>query len=724
MNRIYSFAISLILTSLAIPVAAGEKPNRTGMDFFEQKIRPILSEHCYKCHSAAAQKAGKLKADLLLDSRAGILQGGESGPALVAGKPADSLLLKALRHQGDLRMPPKAKVPDVIIADFEAWIRMGAPDPRDGKTVTGKKNLSDEGRKHWAFQPLTKIVPPAIKDSAWPRTDIDRFLLRPLEANNVRPVGDAPARTLIRRVYLDLIGLPPTPDEIEAIERDKSADWYEKLVDRLLARPEYGERWARHWLDVARYTDTAGFEGDRVREHVWRYRDYVIAAFNQDKPFDRFLTEHLAADEIENADPEAKVALTFLRLGPHDNFAANPELHRYDRFDDLLATVSQAFLGQTLACARCHDHKFEPYSQRDYYRFLAVFRPLMVNGETNGVPLVLDQANEPKGKKEKAGQPLAYIWLEKPGKMLPTHILRRGDPKQPTDQVTVGVPDVLSSEPPAEPKTLPQSSGHRLWLANWMTGPGQALTARVLVNRLWQHHFGRGLVGTPNDFGLMGERSTHPELLDWLAADFIANGWKIKRLQRMMVLSHAYRLASASSAAASKIDPENRLLWRWQPRRIEAEAFRDAVLSVSGKLDAGRGGPGQELTSKRRSIYLLVKRAAPVPELEIMDSPDGNFSTGKRNVSTTPLQALTWMNGKFAQEHADALASRLRKEAGNDTDALVRRAFQLVLCREPHAQELQACVTYLTGQAKAASPLQLAAFCMVLLNTNEFAYMN
>lgn len=719
------FALQLALSFLVStgPVRGVEPGNaRGGIEFFEKKIRPVLIEHCYQCH---AESAKKTKGGLRVDTREGLRTGGHSGPAVVPGQVQGSLILQAIRHtNAELKMPPKGKLPEAVIADFVKWIEMGAPDTRDGKPLLVGKNRLEEGRKHWAFQPLPKLTPPTVKDPTLARNDIDRFLLSRLEAKGLRSVGDAPKHVLIRRVHLDLIGLPPTPADVEAIERDQTPGWYEKLVDRLLARPEYGERWARHWLDVARYTDTAGFEGDGVREHVWRYRDYVIDAFNQDKPFDRFLMEHLAGDEIENAGPETKVALTFLRLGPHDGNAADREVHRYDRFDDVLSTVTQAFMGQTLGCARCHEHKFEPFTQRDYYRFLAVFRPLMAVGENNGVPLTADATPAPKGK-TKSGQ-MAYIWLEKPGRIQPTHVLKRGDPRQPTEEVAVGLPEVLAGEWQAV-QPVAQSSGRRLWLARWMTGPGQALTARVMVNRLWQHHFGRGLVGTPNDFGLMGERPTHPELLDWLAADFVANGWKLKRLHRLMVVSHAYRLASPPSSEASKIDPENQLLWRWRTRRLEAEAFRDAMLSISGNLDPERGGPGQDAKSRRRSIYLLVKRASPVPELEIMDAPDGNFSTGRRNVSTTPLQALTWTNGKFAQDQAERLAQRLRKEAGTDPETLVRQAFQIVLCRSPRPQELQASVAYLSGQQNppaAVTPQQLAAFCLVLLNTNEFAYLN
>jgi len=819
MRRHQVFFLGFLSCLVVAPLPAAE-PDRRGVELFESKIRPVLIQHCYSCHS---EQAKKTKGGLRVDTRDGLRKGGETGPAVVPGEGKKSLLLDAIRHsRPDLQMPPQAKLPDGVIADFVKWIEMGAPDPRDGKPVA-KRNLDEEGRTHWAFQPLAKVAPPAIRAASWPRSDIDRFLLARLEAKGLRPVGDAPAHVLARRLYLDLIGLPPAPEEVEVFARDYAVEpqaALEKLADQLLARTEYGERWARHWLDVARYADSSGFEGDPLKPHAWRYRDYVIDAFNQDKPFDRFLTEQLAGDEIEGTNAESKIALTFLRLGVHDGNAGDKELHRYDQFDDVLSTVSQAFLAQTLGCARCHDHKFEPFAQRDYYRFLAVFRPLMAAGENNGVPVgsdceleehkqrvaalkteqeglqrkldesaavILERLGKdpaaPKGEIDaeevrtalraekrsgaqnkllaslqkpideaiaKAGtaaekserqklqqrlaevaktrppeQTLAHIWLERPGPVSATRVLKRGDPKQPTEEVSLGLPEFLAKEPLPSPQSRGQSSGRRLWLAHWMTGPGQALTARVFVNRIWQHHFGRGLVGTPNDFGLSGDRPTHPELLDWLAADFIANGWKVKRLQRLMVLSRAYQLAALPNPEAGKIDPDNQLLWRWRTRRLEAEAFRDALLAISGKLDLQRGGPGQAATSHRRSIYLTVKRASPVAELEIMDAPDTNFSTGRRNVSTTPLQALTWMNGKFAQDHAELLAGRLQTEAGNDPASQARQAFQRVLSRPPRPEELQASVAYLEQRRPGTTAVQqLAAFCLVLFNTNEFAYVN
>jgi len=802
-----------------VPLLAAE-PDRQGIEFFESKIRPVLIQHCYSCHS---EEAKKTKGGLRVDTRDGLRKGGEIGPAIVPGEVKNSLLIDAIRHsRADLQMPPKAKLSEGVIADFVKWVEMGAPDPRDGKPVA-KRKLDEEGRTHWAFQPFAKIAPPPVKGTSWPRTAIDRFLLARLEPKGLQPVGDVSAPLLVRRLYLDLIGLPPTSEEVEGFEKSAIGNRQsaiEEVVDRLLARPEYGERWARHWLDVARYAESSGFEGDPFRPHVWRYRDYVIDAFNQDKPFDRFLTEQLAGDEVEGANAESKIALTFLRLGTYDGNAGNKELHRYDQFDDVLSTVAQAFLGQTLGCARCHEHKFEPFTQRDYYRFLAVFRPLMAAGENGGVPVgsareleeyqqkqaalkaeqetlqrkldectaaILERLGKARpvpddkvtaeevltalrAEKRSAAQnkllsslqkelddaiakgatpeeqaeraklqqrlaevaktkppelTLAHIWQERPGANQPTRILKRGDPKQPLEEVSLGLPEVLAHQPLAPPQPTAQSSGRRLWLARWMTGAGQAVVARVFVNRLWQHHFGRGLVGTPNDLGLSGDRPTHPELLEWLAADFVANGWKVKRLQRLMVLSRAYQMAAAPNPEAGKVDPDNQLLWRWRTRRLEAEAFRDTLLAVSGKLDLQRGGPGQAASSNRRSIYLTVKRAAPVAELEIMDTPDTNFTTGRRNVSTAPLQALTWMNGKFAQDHADLLAQRLQKEAGNDPEAQVRSAFQRVLSRPPRPEELQASVAYLAQRRPGVTAVQqLAAFCLVLFNTNEFAYLN
>ncbi|MBL8795830.1 MAG: PSD1 domain-containing protein [Planctomycetia bacterium] len=816
------FLMVLAHCSMGISSLRAAEPDPQGIAYFEKKIRPVLVQQCYACHS---EEAKKIKGGLRVDLREGLLRGGESGPAVVPGQVKDSLLIQAIQHaKADLKMPPKVKLPDAVIADFVKWVELGAPDPRGGR-LASPRNLAEEGRRHWAFQPLSRVAPPAVQDTVRPGNEIDRFLVARREARRVRPVGNASPPVLLRRLYLDLIGLPPTLAEVDAFEQAAGRDRQSAItavVDELLTRPEYGERWARHWLDVVRYADTNGFEGDGLKPNAWRYRDYVIDAFNRDKPFDRFLTEQLAGDEIDGADADSKIALTFLRLGVYDVFAGDMELHRYDQFDDVLSTVAQAFLGQTVGCARCHDHKFEPFSQKDYYRLLAVFRPLMTLGENNGLAVgsnreleehrrkvaELKAAQETSSRKldeGKAavlerlarGQPvpegkvyteevlaalradqrspvqnkllatlskeidatvaseatqderkeleqlrqrqaemtqakppelvLAHIWLEKPGTIPPTRLLKRGDPKQPLEEVSVGVPDVLAIESPAPPQALPHSSGRRLWLARWMTGPGQALVARVFVNRLWQHHFGRGLVATPNDFGLMGERPTHPELLDWLAADFIANGWKVKRLQRLMVLSRAYQLAATPDPDASMADPDNLLLWRWRTRRLEAETLRDAVLAVSGNLDSQRGGVGKDGKSSGRSVYLAVRRARSgmVPELDLLDSPDANFSTGRRNVSITPLQALTWMNGGFAQHQSRVLAARIAREAGSDLDAQVSHAFRLVLARPPRPEERTAGKAYLAERRSGVSAAQqLAAFCLVLINTNEFAYLN
>jgi Protein of unknown function (DUF1549)/Planctomycete cytochrome C len=381
MKRIFSIPLSLVVM-FATPVTAGEKVNRSGIDFFEKKIRPILKERCYKCHSQEAQKAGKLKAELFLDSRAGLLKGGVSGPTVVPGKPRESLLLKAIRHEGELRMPPTKRLPESVIRDFSMWIALGVPDPREGEIVKSQKfDVEKIRKKHWAFQPLRDGAQPAVNKASWVRTPIDAFIFKKLDEAGVEPAPLADPATLLRRVYFDLIGLPPTQEEQEAFLRDPSPAAYEKVVDHLLQRPQYGERWGRHWLDVMRYAETAGFEDDGVRPFTWRYRDWVIDAFNNDMAYDQFLTEQLAGDEVKGSNARSQIGTTFLRIGPYDSFeAAGAKETRYTSLDDIVSTTSMAFLGMTTQCARCHDHKFEPIAQADYYRLLAFFEPLEIKG--------------------------------------------------------------------------------------------------------------------------------------------------------------------------------------------------------------------------------------------------------------------------------------------------------------------------------------------------------
>ena len=694
---------------------------------------------------------------------------------------------------------------------------------------------------HWAFQPVKRPSVPAVRNAAWGRNPIDAFVLAQLAKQGLKPNPPADKRTLLRRVYFDLIGLPPTPQEMEAFLQDPSPEAFARVVDDLLGRPEYGERWARHWFDVVRYAESNGYEHDGAKPNAWRYRDYVIDAFNADMPYDRFVTEQLAGDEVEGADARAQVATTFLRLGTWDAEPADPKVDRYDQLDDVLGTTATAFLGLTLRCARCHDHKFEPFSQTDYYRLLSVFEPLKrpFNGRTdldyevateatvvrfridqclaairdrlfreNETSLPADavaafQAEEsarteeqqalvkkfkdPLSKEVRAAataeekarldawekelqalrsrqkeKPIrAYIFYEEGPKAPPSFLLARGNPYRPKKEVTPGLPAVLVKEQPEPPQPRTLSSGRRLWLANWLTRPDNPLVARVMVNRVWQGHFGRGIVPTTNDFGTAGEPPTHPELLDWLASEFVANGWHLKPLHRLIVLSNTYQMASTYGPEAARVDPKNLLLWRWGQRRLEAEAVRDAVLSVSGQLNPQMGGrsvyppipravqegqsrPGAgwakstPLQAARRSVYIFAKRTLVPPELEALDAPDTTSSCEQRTVSTTGPQALTFLNGEFMNEQARHLVARLFREAGAEPKEQVELAFALALCRPPRPEETQEALDFLErqrrqveGDAQGAGNVlgdpgrkALEAFCLVLLNTNEFVYLD
>ncbi|HEY7308604.1 MAG TPA: DUF1549 and DUF1553 domain-containing protein, partial [Gemmataceae bacterium] len=535
------------------------------------------------------------------------------------------------------------------------------------------------------------------------------------------------------------------------------------VVDRLLARPEYGERWGRHWLDVVRYAESNGYERDGAKPSAWRYRDYVLNAFNVDKPYDRFVQEQIAGDELPDWNAETQIATTFLRLGTWDDEPADPAIDRYDQLDDVLGVTATAFLGQTIRCARCHNHKFEPFSQADYYRLLAVFHPLkrpQVGRKELDWPVGND-ADRAAWKRRGETAPKAYIWHEDGPKAPATRILKRGNPNLAGEEVSPGLPAVLVRTPPPESTPLAHSTGRRLWLARWLTAKDNPLTARVMVNRVWMLHFGKGLAATPNDFGLMGEPPSHPKLLDFLAARFMAEGWTLKPLHRLLVLSNTYRTSAVSIGSAEEAGRRLSLFGSWRQRRLEAEAVRDSVLTIGGQLNAQMHGPsvypplpravleGQSRPgdgwgksdasqSARRSIYIFAKRSLAPPELELLDTPDNTSSCEQRMTSTTAPQALTLLNGAFMQEHAAHFAARLRREAGEDNAARIRLAFEFALCRRPSAGEQKLSEEFLTRQqqqiesdaraagkpAEDARQMALAAFCLVLLNTNEFVYLN
>ncbi len=689
---------------------------------------------------------------------------------------------------------------------------------------------------HWAWGPLEKPdLPPSA--TSWVKTRVDHFILARLSESGVQPAPEAAPRELLRRVHLDLTGLPPTPGEIEAFLRDYGDEAYARVVDDLLSRPQYGERWGRHWLDVVRYAESKGYERDEYKKFVWRYRDYVIESFNEDKPYDQFIHEQLAGDELDNVTLETQLATAFLALGTFDTIAADREVAVYDTLDDIVATTSMAFLGQTLQCARCHDHKFEPFSQKDYYRVLAAFEPLNVTGRERQVGTEEDrkrhqeaeenyrrevleprrQAEEkfwlpilerwsrdglPEGRKAKLNdkqlaltiqaiplppdkrskeqgnmlekernrvrsavrevateeerskiseheQDLRAVEKEKPEPMMgwvypgnarpkPTHLRIRGEVHQKGEEIPFGVPVVLDGGLP-EPRPTGQSSGRRKALAEWITGSQAPLAARVMANRVWQYHFGRGLVEDGNNLGMEGGEPTHPELLEWLASSLIEGGWKLKPLHRQIVLSSTYRL-SAKHPDPGK-DPDNALYSRWPLHRLEAEAIRDSILAASGKLNREMKGPpiyppfadkvvgassgadwknSTEEEASRRSVYVFAKRAIPLPELAVLDNPDSSCSCAKRTVSTTAVQSLLMMNGRFINEQTAHLANRLRKLEGEE--AQIRAAFDLILCRPPTSREAEQAKAFLVKAAREQKIDPLASLALVLFNTNEFSY--
>lgn len=770
--RLCRLRVAVCIASLfSVSIAHGAEPSdEAGIRFFREKIEPVLKAECYECHSVEAKE---IQGGLLLDSRKSARRGGDTGPAVVPKNVKESLLIQAIRHEGDLSMPPeKARLAEKTIADFVKWIEIGAPDPREEKDIKGQEPSADP-RQHWSFQPVRKVAPPVVKNSAWVRSPIDAFILARLEQQDWQPAPQATRAQWIRRVYFDLTGLPPSPEEIVAFVQDASADAYEKVVDRLLNSPRYGERWAQHWLDVVRYAETEGYEYDRHVPDAWRYRDYAIDSFNRDKPFDRFIVEQIAGDEIDAANPECQTASIFHRLGPVRRNAGNPDiaLSRNEVLTERTDVIGTAILGLTVGCARCHNHKLEPISQRDYYRLQAYL------AATDEHDIVLASADEKKAWDAKAGKvkremesvkaevakasgaekmrltdalealadqlppPLPTIpstWNDF-GKRTPIHILKRGVWENKGQPVGPRPPSVLID---AEQEELPADVANpRTQLARWLTSPENPLTARVLANRIWQQHFGVGLVKTANDFGLHGERPSHPELLDWLAAMLMDNGWRLKPLHRTIVLSNAYRQSgqAASSTDAEPVDPENRLHWRFNRRRLTAEEIRDAMLSVSGRLNSKMGGASvmlpvdRELVQQlykplqwqvaasaaeydRRSIYLIAKRNLRLPFFETFDAPALLSSCARRESSTHAPQALEMLNGRLSNGLAEAFARRLERECDEKPERMVERAFWLALGREPTSDERRLAVEFLRDQS-------LREFALAVFNLNEFLYV-
>jgi len=1021
-RTIVALSLSLLLAAPCGRILA-EPPGAKDLEFFEAKVRPILVERCYECHSAAAKK---LRGGLMLDSREGWQKGGDTGPAIAPGEPEESLLVQAVLYDDPvLQMPPKGKLSDAEVAILTDWVKRGAPDPRSGvkllKTSTPRTIDIAAERKVWVYSPLTRPEPPKVTDESWCRTPIDRFILARLEARGIKPNRTAQRRVLIRRAAFDLTGLPPTPEEVEAFVNDPAddGDAAGRLIDRLLASPHYGERWGRHWLDLARYAESHGFEQDYDRPTAYHYRDFVIEALDRDLPYDTFVRWQIAGDELAPGDNLALKATGFLAAGVHSTqITANQvEKERYDELDDLASTIGTAMLGLTIGCARCHDHKYDPIPQKDYYRLISTFTttvrtevdldldpegyrtakaafdkahapyvaalerfeaeqlpgrferwedersaapdlpawivldlqkprskgkaafqpqadgsvlatgtnadldtytfdatldleritairlealadPSLVKGgpgrakngnftltdfrvtarpkasgakavavalknpratfepkdstvakaidddKTTGwaiVPklgidhaAVFETAGEvgtpggtvltftldfQKGAGQSIGRvrlavttapsPVALDGLAVPQAVAPvleiprpertvpqtatllewyrtldagwvalkksadehdrtapkphtvkalisseglpavrlhtqggdflekTHFLKRGDPNQKQDEAAQSFLHVLMKAPDEERhwQTAPppgwRTSYRRAALARWITDVDQGaghLLARVIVNRLWQHHLGRGIVATPSDFGAQGEKPTHPELIDWLATELIEGGWHLKPIHKLIMSSAVYQESAASDPARVRLDHDNTLFWRHPPQRLEAEVIRDAMLAVSGLLDPTMGGPGSlDEAQRRRSVYFMIKRSKLIPMMLLFDAPDAVQGVGIRSTTTIAPQSLLLMNSPIVRDWAVGFARRLEPKAHESRVGAVRLGYQIALGRPPQGPEETDALAFLAAQENTYGPDRLepalADFCQVLMGLNEFIYI-
>jgi len=762
MRRVFA---ALVLPAIILPLLGAKDAlpviSTADRQFFETKVQPVLAEQCYKCHS---HQADRIKGKLMLDSREAVLLGGNTGPAVVPGKPDDSLLIQAVRYSDpDLQMPPPdhgGMLSAAQIADLTEWVRRGAPDPRVPAMTASGKTYGGAGKSHWAFQTVTKPAVPAVADNSWCRSPVDHFILAQLESAGLHPNPAADKRTLIRRVTFDLIGLPPTEPEIQAFIADNSPDAYPRVVDRLLASPHYGERWARYWLDVTRYSDTKGEapkRNDPRFPYAWTYRDYVVDAFNTDKPYDEFIKEQLAADlMLVEAGKKAKsgspqpandrstlAALGFLTLG--NQFDGR----RDDVIADQIDVTTKAFLGLTVACARCHDHKFDPIPTKDYYSLYGVFantvEPTRVSQEPTllaRVPVtnqLLDylakireldkkaadlqqqfqafrrsRTRDPQQRREliraEALLEREYGDLEinHPGAPARANVvadgpsphnfwvLVHGEVGNKGDEVPRRFLEVLSPDP--KHRSVWTRGSGRMDLARAIANPNNPMTARVIVNRIWQQHFGNGFVTTPDDLGNMSAPPVNPELLDWLAAGFVEQGWSIKQLQRAIVLSSTYQQSGAPNAAAAAIDPDNRLLWRANLHRLDFEELYDALLAIAGTLDPAVGGkpitPASDSFGTRRALYTYIDRRNPPELLTQFDFPNPNTPTGKRYDTTVPQQALFLMNSPLVIETARKLTHRPEFAGLKSDQERVASLYLAIFQRPPLAREVELGVRY------------------------------
>jgi hypothetical protein len=800
MRRILSrVLILLVLVEGAAASAASAGPAADDREtFFEIRIRPILAARCAKCHGQS-----KVNNGLRVDRREWLIRGGDTGPAIVPGRPDQSLLIRALRQSDDLKMPPDGKLSEAVIADFERWIRDGAVWPKQASSPP--RNLGESppaAQRHWAFQPVVNGVPP-VDPTHWSKTAVDCFVSQRLRSLAIKPVKPAPKHVLLRRAYFDLIGLPPSPDDLRAFLGDDSPGAFARVVERLLASPQYGERWGRYWMDVARYADTAGDNADYPVPEARLYRDYIIDSFNADKPYDQFLREQLAGDLLAEGKTgpryaEQVTATGFLALSRR--YATAPYELWHLTLEDTIDTVGRACLGMTVRCARCHDHKFDPITTADYYALYGVFASTqfpyagseelvsMKFGRRSFAPLVPIGAAAPRlaaysreiqGDRaeiarllsahprkpsaasrlkslegqllvlERRGSPEAFpvAYAVSEGTIANANIQLHGEPGQPGAKVARGAPRFLPDLQGVSPAA--NESG-RLQLAEWIASPRNPLTARVMVNRVWQHHFGRGIVATPSNFGTRGSPPSHPELLDWLTASFVEHGWSLKWLHRVIMNSQTYQLDSGSDGRNGAVDETNRWYWRFERQRLDAEAIRDAMLAVAGVLDCARPGkhPFPEIAnwtwtqhfpfkaayeSNHRSVYLMTQRLHRHPFLGLFDGPDTNTTTDVRSSSTVPLQALFLMNSKFLRDTAGTFARRTCAEA-TATPERIRRMEELAYGRPPTQDEIAGAASYLTQFRNLASSAGLnptqadtqawLSYARVILTANEFFYID
>jgi Protein of unknown function (DUF1553)/Protein of unknown function (DUF1549)/Planctomycete cytochrome C len=771
---------ALLLAFQAAPTMA-EDP--AAIDFFEKTIRPLIVEKCQSCHGA-----GKAKAGLRLTDRESLLKGGDSGPAIVPNAPEESRLIRAVRYLDELKMPPKQSLSPAQVVALERWVASGAPWPSTPARTTTAAGFepTPAQRRWWAFQSVRSEPPPIADGPRLAENEIDDFLLEAWTSRGIAPAPAADRRTWIRRATFDLAGLPPSPEEVASFLADGSPRAFDRVVDRLLASPAYGQRWARHWLDVARYADY--YDADPATRtasceltEAWRYRDWVVDAFNRDMPFDRFIIHQIAGDLLPDPDggeiyPAGLIATTFLSNGVWDRGDADKEKIVSDMVDDNIDTVGKAFLGLTLGCARCHDHKFDPVSQQDYYALAGIFysthilKDLGPKGQEyfmNRVPLVprarvearekqlqriahaeAKLAAVEKGPRSSASEkkraeliaerdrlrrdlpgepPLAMAVQEggTPGGMfpgiqdVPVHI--RGSYTRLGPVVARRLPRFFADD--AQPP-IREGSGRRE-LARWVASAANPLTARVIVNRVWQWHFGEGLVRTPSNFGMLSEPPSQPKLLDWLAARFIEDGWSLKKLHRRIMLSAAYRRAGIVGRDDLSRDPENRWLGRFSARRLDAEEVRDAMLSVSGQLDRTPGGPAADgIDTPRRSLYVQTARWDRSSFAMLFDAANPDASTEKRTPSTVAPQALLFLNRPFVLAQARHLAERLCAESHSDEGARIERAYRLVFGRSSRPEEVEVCRRFLDRSGRPRAEADWQGLAHVLLCSNEFIYVD